>query len=112
MEWWQLPEEKRSEEQKKQCQLDYLMTLLMNDAGRHCLADMRRRVRQRKKMVLTATEYAMAVLVLDEFMRETRALCGAVDEMDVIRAECRTAAMNSIKQPKPNVPDNIDPDEF
>lgn len=112
MNWWQINEEERSPKQKEECRLDYLSTFLMSIRGRHILADMRRRVIERKNMALTATEYAMAVNVLDQFMRETRSLCGPVDEIEVIRAECRTAAMNMIEETRPDVPDGIDPEEF
>ena len=84
--WYEIPESQRDEEQRKACRLAYYQSLLANPYGRQFLADMRRRVREADMPV--CGERPMAeIFILDEFMRETRALCGPVDEMATIEAE-------------------------
>ncbi len=89
MNWYDLPESKRSPEQKVQAQRAYCKFL--ND-NREVIRDMQRRVRQTRLDMessrhLTASEWALGQLSLEYFMVDTLYLCGVTDsdQIDVLR---------------------------
>jgi len=85
--WYEIPESQRDDEQRKACRTAYYQSLLANPYGRQFLVDMRRRVRELDKVVARNPAFAIVVATMDDFMRETRELCGPVDEMAIIEAE-------------------------
>ena len=94
VDWYEITEEQRSDEQIEECRRAYLRTFLLNGEGKKVYSDMLRRARLNDGNVAGETA-AFAVLYLDRFLRETRKLCGPADVMAVRRAEARAAAMGS-----------------
>ena len=101
--WYDIPESERTEEQHKACRMAYYQSLLANPYGRQCLADMRRRVRE-VDVAIGGEKSVMEIYVLDAFLRETRALCGPVDEMAVIEAEQTIANRQQAEETKQTEP--------
>ena len=95
--WYEIPDSHRDDEQRKACRTAYYQSLLATPYGRQVLADMRRRVRE-VDVSIGGERSVMEIYVLDAFLRETRALCGPVDEMAIIEAEQNIA---NRKPPEP-----------
>jgi len=87
MEWYEIEANARTDEQQREAKIAYYQALLANAYGRQVLADMRRRVNEMRKLLVDDTDYAVGIILLADFMDETRLLCGVHDEMAVIRAE-------------------------
>jgi len=97
MAWYEIDEDKRTPEQMRQCRNAYFQTLLATEYGRQVYADMRRRQREYAILIEISTEYAISLLKLQEFIDETRRLCGVTDEMAVIKAEQEIADKGNIE---------------
>jgi crotonobetainyl-CoA:carnitine CoA-transferase CaiB-like acyl-CoA transferase len=93
--WYETKESQRTPEQAKDARIAYYQAFLANLFGRQVLADMRRRVRE-VDVPIGGQKSVMEIYVLDAFLRDTRALCGPVDEMAVIEAEQQAAARQPI----------------
>jgi len=101
-EWYEIEHDKRNDEQKEACRIAYYRSLLATPYGRQVYADMRRRVRELDEITVKDTDFSAAVLMLDDFMRETKSLCGIVDEMAVIEAEQKIAAGFKVEKAEPD----------
>ena len=99
--WCEIPEDQRSDEQKEACRRAYLNTLLKDDEGREVFADMIRRVLEYSHVSLSNTEYAVAVHVLKQFMRDTRTLCGPVSILATVEAQFDIAKLAEPEKPTP-----------
>ena len=88
--WYEIPDSARSDEQKVEQRTAYYQTLLAIQYGREFLADCRRRVRE-VDITIGGEKAVTEIYILDAFLRETRELCGPVDEMAIIEAEQKVA---------------------
>jgi len=104
MNWYEITELKRDDEQNKSARIAYYQSLLAGPYGRQMYADMLRRARVLDDLVKADKGYAIAVLLLDDFMRETRRLCGITDEMPVIEAEQLIAQASKVEVAEPDHP--------
>jgi len=102
--WYEIPSDGRDEEQSKACRIAYCQSLLATPYGRQFYADLRRRVRELDELVAADKDCAFAVVLFHDFMRETRRLCGPVDDMAVIEAEQTIANRQQAEEPKQTEP--------
>jgi len=101
--WYEIPESARTAEQKVEQRTAYYQTLLANAFGRQFLADMRRRVRE-CDIAIGGEKAVMEIYILDAFLRETRELCGPVDEMAIIEAEQKVANRPVVEEKPQTIP--------
>lgn len=105
--WYEIEHAKRDPDQRKSARVAYFQSLLATAYGRQVFADMRRRVREMDEITVKDPDYSAAVLMLDDFLRETRFLCGVTDEIAVIEAEKQIAAITEVEMNEPEIPDEF-----
>ena len=101
---YEIESKQRDDEQDKATRIAYYQSLLATPYGRQVYADMLRRARELDALVKVDKGYAIAVLLLDDFMRETRRLCGITNEMPVIEAEQIIAQASKVEVAEPDHP--------
>ena len=104
MNWYEIESKQRDDEQDKATRIAYYQSLLATPYGRQMYADMLRRARELDALVKVDKGYAIAGLLLDDFMRETRRLCGITNEMPVIEAEQIIAQASKVEVAEPDHP--------
>jgi hypothetical protein len=110
--WYEIPHEQRSPEQRKEARTAHYNTFLKDVEGQQCLADMRRRVLAIEIFCSTKTDLAISAIVLNAFMRNTRYLCGPSDELEIIRTEAEVARREVPDGQPKSAPAGYDPVEF
>ncbi len=90
-EWYEIPPEQRTDEQRQRCQQAYYIALLSTREGKEVFCDMKRRVSELIEGSATDPNCAVAQLWLEGFIKDTITMCGADDTMQVTEAQARIA---------------------
>ena len=104
MNWYEIKPEHRNPEQEKAARIAYYQSHLATPYGRQMFADMIRRARELDDLVKEDKGYALAVYLLDDFMRETMRMCGVTDVMQKIEADQRIARASELAVQEPDHP--------
>ncbi len=96
-EWYEIPPEQRTDEQRQRCQQAYYSALLASAYGREVICDMQRRFRDEK------SENTAVQLCLETYYENTLTLCGVDNLMPIVEAQARIARSYIHKEEKPDI---------
>lgn len=101
-EWYEIPPEKRTDEQRQRAQQAYYLALLSTCEGREVVCDMKRRVSELIEGSASDTNCAVAQLWMDAFIKDILTLCGSDNLMVIVEAEAQVAKSYIHKEKEKN----------
>jgi hypothetical protein len=104
MEWYEIPPEKRTDEQAQRAQQAYYLALLSTREGREVICDMKMRVAELVEGAANDTNCAVAQLWLEAFLKDTLILCGVsnYDPIRIVETEAEIAKSYIHKEKEKN----------
>lgn len=104
--WYEIPPEQRTDEQRQRAQQAYYMALLSTHEGREVVCDMKRRVSDLIEGSANDNNCAVAQLWLERFLKDTLSMCGVDNPMHIVEAQARIARDYIHVEEKSDVPEN------